>query len=304
MVEALRPVLWYTMSMNKRMGIYAITNTANGKVYVGSTIDLAKRQRCHMADLRANRHDNAHLQAAYNLHGPDCFALRVLEDVANAADLIAREHAWMEALRSCDETYGYNLMRFATRPQHAPETRAKMSAAKKGKPHTPEHRANLAAVLAENNRKRAGRRQSPEQRAKTIEQLRKIQRTPESYAKAGAARRGKKMPPVTAEARAKMSAAHKGKPKSAEHRAKIAEANRGQRSAAFRATMATVARARSAEHRVKIAERRGSLTREQVITLRLRAAQGERTRALADAYGIAYGTASDIVAGRSWKHLL
>ena len=38
--------------MNKatRSGIYAITNTANGKVYVGSAVNIHGRWRVHLSD--------------------------------------------------------------------------------------------------------------------------------------------------------------------------------------------------------------------------------------------------------------
>ena len=45
------------------------------------------------------------------------------------------------------------------------------------------------------------------------------------------------------------------------------------------------------------------LTAPKVMALRERAAQGEAYASLAVAYGIAVGTVSDIVHGRSWAHL-
>ncbi len=41
-------------------GIYAIRNVLNGKVYVGSAVNLKKRQIQHWADLVAGRHFNRH----------------------------------------------------------------------------------------------------------------------------------------------------------------------------------------------------------------------------------------------------
>lgn len=90
------------------------------------------------------------------------------------------------------------------------ETRAKMSAAKKGKKLSPEHAAKAVAAL------------------------RKTERTPEMYARIAAAQRGKKRPGTgakiaaaitgykhTPETRARMSEAHKGRSLSPEHAAKL-----------------------------------------------------------------------------------
>jgi hypothetical protein len=87
-------------------------------------------------------------------------------------------------------------------------TRTKMSAAKKGrtspfkgKPLSPEHRANISAAL----------------KGKTL--------SAETRAKMSAARKGR---PLTAEHRAKLSAARKGKTLSAETRAKMSAALKGR----------------------------------------------------------------------------
>jgi len=93
-----------------------------------------------------------------------------------------------------------------SRRGQTPEARAKISAARtgkpttKGRPKTAEHRAKISATLT-------GRRQSAETRAKK-----------------SAAHLGKPMPDGTG---AKISAALKGKPKSAEHRANLSASRRG-----------------------------------------------------------------------------
>ena len=61
-------------------GIYKITNTANGKVYIGSSVDVRSRFNSHRSDLRQNKHGNQHLQKAWNLYGEECFFFEIIEE--------------------------------------------------------------------------------------------------------------------------------------------------------------------------------------------------------------------------------
>lgn len=60
-------------------GIYQIRNISNGKRYVGSSVDLKRRQRDHFGKLRNNSHYNPILQNAFNKHGEESFVFEVLE---------------------------------------------------------------------------------------------------------------------------------------------------------------------------------------------------------------------------------
>lgn len=61
-------------------GIYKITNTVNGKVYIGSSVDINGRLNSHRSDLRQNKHGNQHLQKAWNLYGEESFIFDVIEE--------------------------------------------------------------------------------------------------------------------------------------------------------------------------------------------------------------------------------
>ncbi|WP_390567422.1 GIY-YIG nuclease family protein [Zavarzinella formosa] len=61
-----------------RGGVYAIKCSANGRVYIGATGNLAERKSQHKSRLKANRHDHPELQADYNAHGKSVFAWHVL----------------------------------------------------------------------------------------------------------------------------------------------------------------------------------------------------------------------------------
>jgi group I intron endonuclease len=78
-------------------GIYKIINIINSKFYVGSAVDLKRRKTRHFSELRGNKHNNRHLQAAWNKYGEQAFVFVVLEEVAADADLLTAENVWLHA---------------------------------------------------------------------------------------------------------------------------------------------------------------------------------------------------------------
>lgn len=91
------------------------------------------------------------------------------------------------------------------------------------RPHTPEARAKISAARAGRASPNKGKRMSAEQKAKISAALSGRKESDETRARKRAAHLGRKRDP---EVGAKISAALKGKPKSAEHRAKISAARR------------------------------------------------------------------------------
>lgn len=82
----------YTYSeLRGKGGIYQIRNVVNGKVYVGSSVDLINRRSNHFRQLRKNIHHNIKLQYSYNKHGELSFVFEVVEFVDKPEDLISRE---------------------------------------------------------------------------------------------------------------------------------------------------------------------------------------------------------------------
>ena len=64
----------------KDIGIYKITNIVNGFVYIGQTTQgFQKRYWMHQWHLRKGKHDNQHLQNAWNLYGENNFQFSVVE---------------------------------------------------------------------------------------------------------------------------------------------------------------------------------------------------------------------------------
>jgi group I intron endonuclease len=88
-------------------GIYKIENIVNGKIYVGSSIDISKRFYKHLWMLRKGVHDNCHLQNSFNEYGENSFKFSILE-FCDEKDLVIRENYYIEFFCACDGNCGYN----------------------------------------------------------------------------------------------------------------------------------------------------------------------------------------------------
>jgi hypothetical protein len=99
----------------KPSGVFQIKNIANGKVLLGSSLNLEGPLNKHRFMLRINRHPNKELQKDWNELGPDQFIFEILETVPIKDDpnfnlkdeLTLLEEIWLEKLQPFDER-GYN----------------------------------------------------------------------------------------------------------------------------------------------------------------------------------------------------
>ena len=189
--------------------IYKITNTLNGKIYVGQTRQKLSR--------RINGHKSSKkifgVDAAIAKYGWENFTAEVIEECP-VEQLNEREIFWIAELGS-KVPNGYNLTDGgdgALNP--SPETRARMSAARKGKPSPnkgkklpEEQKAKISANHADVNGEKNG--------------FYGKHHTKETCAKMSAAKKGKSHKPHSPETRDKIAKSNKGKKRSEETRAKI-----------------------------------------------------------------------------------
>lgn len=77
-------------------GIYAILNLLNGKRYVGSAVNLERRQQGHFRDLRNGKNGNSYLQNAFNKYGNDAFGWIVLKYVEDLKMLLVWEDLYLK----------------------------------------------------------------------------------------------------------------------------------------------------------------------------------------------------------------
>jgi len=89
-------------------GIYKIENKINGKIYIGSSINISTRLMNHKYMLRLNKHDNEYLQKSYNKHGEFNFIFNEIE-LCCEADLIIKENYYINYFSSNNLNLGYNL---------------------------------------------------------------------------------------------------------------------------------------------------------------------------------------------------
>lgn len=99
----------------KQAGIFQVKNTKNGKILLGSSLNLDGPLNAHKFMLTVGSHRNKALQQEWDEYGPDPFVFEILEVVKvrddpnfNVSDeLTLLEQIWIEELHPFDEN-GYN----------------------------------------------------------------------------------------------------------------------------------------------------------------------------------------------------
>jgi group I intron endonuclease len=190
--------------MNKS-GIYLITNTVNGTVYVGSAVNIKRRFEEHRKHLRGERHKNRFLQNAWAKHGEQAFVFSVLF-LCSVESLIQEEQKAIDHYAADGRIYNLSPVAGSRLGAKVSEQgRKNISAAQRGQPgrhctpHTEETKAKLRARVVSD----------------------------ETRAKMAAAKLGKKRPAFTEETRRRMSEAQKGRVVPAHVLKKFSEERKG-----------------------------------------------------------------------------
>ncbi|MEN6624855.1 MAG: GIY-YIG nuclease family protein [Candidatus Sumerlaeia bacterium] len=98
------------------MGVYQIRNTANGRVLVGSNLNLdGRRNRFEFERRDGSFANNREIKKDWDEAGPDAFVFEILEELKPnddpqydyRADLAALEKQWLEKLQPYGDR-GYN----------------------------------------------------------------------------------------------------------------------------------------------------------------------------------------------------
>src|SRR4030042_3315366 len=95
----------------KPAGIFRVKNTANGKILLGSSLNLEGLLNSHKFMLSIGLHRNQTLQREWNEYGADKFVFEILEEVKvkddpnfNLSDeLMLLEQIWLERLQPFGE---------------------------------------------------------------------------------------------------------------------------------------------------------------------------------------------------------
>ena len=101
----------YKLSMNS--GIYIIENKQDGKIYVGSSVNVTTRLKQHITKLKYNKHSNSHLQRAWNKYGEASFLYYKIADISKEL-LRFVEQKCIDSLSEND----YNINKLASGGDH------------------------------------------------------------------------------------------------------------------------------------------------------------------------------------------
>lgn len=89
--------------------IYYIKNKKNNKYYIGLTNNYKRRKKRHFSDLRNNRHDNCHLQSAFNKYGENNFEFKVIyEENCTIEHISEMEKMFIAKYNSFKDGYNMN----------------------------------------------------------------------------------------------------------------------------------------------------------------------------------------------------
>ena len=214
-------------------GIYSITNTKNGKRYIGSSVNIEKRWGDHVSNLRAKKHHSRHLQLAWNKYGEQVFRFELVA-ACDRGELIDQEQFWIDAFQTADGRHGYNIRWKADSNlgvEISAESRAKLSVSLRKAFSTPEARAKMSASMREvsarpgvrENRSASMKREwsNPDAKARRLSIIREVASRPEIRAKRTAALLGHE---CSSETRAKISKSLMGHEASEKAKAILVEA--------------------------------------------------------------------------------
>lgn len=157
-----------------KSGIYCWTNTSNGKRYVGSSRNLARRFTDYFnINFISNERYTRSIHKALLKYGYANFAVEILE-YSELDMLISREQHYLDLLEP-----EYNMLKIAGSrlgSKHSEETIAKLKAVLKDRVFTPEHLEKLSASKVGNKngvggkgRKRADGAGSPSVQIEVLE---------------------------------------------------------------------------------------------------------------------------------------
>jgi group I intron endonuclease len=208
--------------------VYLLTNTVNGKLYVGfTTKTVEQRWRQHRKDSSHGRHN---ITRAIRKYGPAAFEVRALATDLSEDFALALETAAILSLDTLAPA-GYNLTTGGDRPTFSAETRARISVSMTGKKLSHEQKERLRLL-------NTGRVASDETKAKISAANKGKRNSKEAIERAAAKLRGRKRDPAATE---KTAASHRGRAHTPEHVERQAAAQREAKAPQREAVLVLVA---------------------------------------------------------------
>ena len=122
--------------------IYRILNLINGRIYIGSTINLKRRNREHYKSLLKNKHCNKFLQNDFNKCGAENFVFEYFgheifcKGLCSKEFILQREQLFLDGIKQNEDVECYNICMTAGNSlgrKISQETKDKWSKNRKGK---------------------------------------------------------------------------------------------------------------------------------------------------------------------------
>jgi|SRR5215216_915773 len=134
-------------------GIYKIESD-DGRIYVGSAVNIQSRWKQHINHLNANKHHSVYLQRAWNKHGAGYFTFSILQIVEDKTQLLQYEQLWLNIVfESYDRSDIYNISATAGSrlgTKQSVETKSKMSKSRTGLVPSSTARSNMSKAQTGN----------------------------------------------------------------------------------------------------------------------------------------------------------
>lgn len=142
--------------IESKPGVYMIKNTVNGKIYIGSSVDMKRRARQHYHSFKKG-HGNSLLDRAYKKYGEDSFTFSVLE-YCEESTIRVLEQSYIIKYDTLNKSIGYNLAGVTELglPILSEEARKRISKSSRDrvlKTRTPEERSAWAKKIHEQRTK-------------------------------------------------------------------------------------------------------------------------------------------------------
>ena len=268
-------------------GIYQITNTVNGKCYVGSAVSFRKRWKEHVRQLANGNHHSTVMQRAWNKYGESAFEFKKLL-VCAQADLLWFEQRALDVLKPA-----YNI--------------CKVAGSVLGYRHTEEAKA-AAAMRAAGNTHRRGRKESKEvcERISVGRKGKGVGRvlSEETKEKIAAAQRGRTISEERKEHLRQLNTGKKQSPETIEKRMQKLRGRTRSAEAIARTTAKNKGSKRTPEQIKAMSRVRTKLSEDDVREIRRRVAAGESQASIGKDYGLTQSGICSIHTRKTHKQVI
>lgn len=246
------------------MLIYKVTNSVNGKVYIGQTTCLLRTRKANHRVNAFTYNQPYTFQRALRKYGWDAWKWEIIDTATTQEELNEKEIYWIDYYKSCiysDDCHGYNSTSGGggrSGYELSEETKKKIGDAQRGKP---KHSAEVRMVIS----KKATGRPCPEHVKQIVSNLHKGKTFKHSD-----------------ETKRKMSEAKKGRPLTAEWKAKVGSKGEKNPKAKLTEVMA-----------IEIKSLLGNKNNN-----------GLTNNVIAGMFGVSKSSVDRIAQGKTWKHVV